>query len=542
VTSVGAFRERWEIMVAAAIGAAASTIVVGAVPMGGDAAAHLYRTVLVRGGSLVWDNLWFGGQYPLTSYSVLYYFVAGWVGNVPLAFAAIVVSATLFSILLRREWGLASRWPAWIFALIAAGQLFTGSYDYVVGFAVLLASLFSFQRGRPVFGVVLAGLTLAVSPLAFIFLCIVLVAVWLPRHRVGRTEVLVAGSLLAFVCAELMVLSGFPVRGLYYPFGLWRLLAGAGVGVLGIALGWKGRQRGGATIASLFLVWLVVSVVAYLVPSPVGHNVTRLAGLALPLMLLAAVLAQFRPRWLSVVALTAAIAASVGPYVVMIPQRTSSQGSQPSFWAPLIRYLDAHRPAGFRVEVVPTANHWETYYLPRAGLQLARGWYRQLDIADNPILYAPRLTAREYRTWLRSVGVDYVVVTDLQSAAMGADREARLVLTPGDGFREVFSFRSGKVFELLHPTPILTGPRPARLTAVSHLRINGWVAAAGRYLLRVHFTPYWHLTGLPACIGAGPGGMTSLDLKRGGRFSLASQPTLSAIGARIFDYDQPRRC
>ena len=122
-----------------------------------------------------------------------------------------------------------------------------------VGFAVLLASLFAFQRGGPVFGVVLAGLTLAVSPLAFIFLGLVLVAVWLLGHGVGRVEVLVAGSLLAFVGAELMVLSGLPVRGLYYPFGLWRLLAGAGVGLPGVALGWKGRQPGGATIVSLFL-------------------------------------------------------------------------------------------------------------------------------------------------------------------------------------------------------------------------------------------------------------------------------------------------
>ena len=42
--SVGAFRQRWEIVVAAAIGAAASTVEVGTVPMGGDAAAPLYRT------------------------------------------------------------------------------------------------------------------------------------------------------------------------------------------------------------------------------------------------------------------------------------------------------------------------------------------------------------------------------------------------------------------------------------------------------------------------------------------------------------------
>jgi hypothetical protein len=36
--------------------------------------------------------------------------------------------------------------------------------------------------------------------------------------------------------------------------------------------------------------------------------------------------------------------------------------------------------------------------------------------------------------------------------------------------------------------------------------------------------------------------MTGLDLKRGGRFSLTIEPTLSAVGARIFDNDPPRTC
>jgi hypothetical protein len=32
------------------------------VPQGGDLAAHLYRTLLVRHTIFVWDNLWFAGQ------------------------------------------------------------------------------------------------------------------------------------------------------------------------------------------------------------------------------------------------------------------------------------------------------------------------------------------------------------------------------------------------------------------------------------------------------------------------------------------------
>jgi hypothetical protein len=38
----------------------------------------------------------------------------------------------------------------------------------------------------------------------------------------------------------------------------------------------------------------------------------------------------------------------------------------------------------------------------RRGFPLARGWYRQLDVADNPTLYANHLDATAYRRWLRS--------------------------------------------------------------------------------------------------------------------------------------------
>ena len=46
------------------------TAVVGAVlltfgPAPGDAAVHLYRTLLVQRGDLLWDNFWYAGQYPV---------------------------------------------------------------------------------------------------------------------------------------------------------------------------------------------------------------------------------------------------------------------------------------------------------------------------------------------------------------------------------------------------------------------------------------------------------------------------------------------
>ena len=54
------------------------------------------------------------------------------------------------------------------------------------------------------------------------------------------------------------------------------------------------------------------------------YNVTRISTAVLPLMLLASTLAGFRPRWLVTLALTGATAIAVGPYLSMIPQRTSA--------------------------------------------------------------------------------------------------------------------------------------------------------------------------------------------------------------------------
>src|SRR5262249_25232403 len=152
------------------------------------------------------------------------------------------------------------------------------------------------------------------------------------------------------------------------------------------------------------LVWAAASVVAYLVPSAVGHNILRASTFVFPLSLLAGAMSGFRPRWLAVPAVAGAFLATVVPYLSMIPARSSTRGDRAAFWQPMIAFLAVRSGPDFRVEVAPTANHWEAYFLPRAGFALARGWYRQLDIADNPVFYRRPLTPESYRGWLRSEG------------------------------------------------------------------------------------------------------------------------------------------
>lgn len=141
VTAPLAVARRREFAVLAALTALVAAVLLTLGPAPGDAPAHLYRTLLVRHGALVWDNFWYAGSYPLGSYSLLYYFPAALVGNVPLVFAAAVLSTVLFSSIATREWGRAALWPARAFGVLAAAPMFTGLYAYSLGLVAMLGAL-----------------------------------------------------------------------------------------------------------------------------------------------------------------------------------------------------------------------------------------------------------------------------------------------------------------------------------------------------------------------------------------------------------------
>jgi hypothetical protein len=512
--------ELHEVTVCALVAAAASALLVYALPRGGDLAAHLYRTDLVRHGILVWDNLWFAGQYPLSSYSLLYYPLAAAVGNRPLGVAGVVLAAAIFASIARREWQRIGRWPARVFALLLAGQAFTAAYPYDLGLAALLGTIWALQRRHVKSAICCTLLSLGFSPLAFLFLALALVALFVSRRRVDRQTVVVGLAVALAGGAQLAVMVLLPTPGLVYPYGDWRLAVGLAIAAAGTALGL--RSRSSRTLASLFAVWAAASIVVYAVPSPIGHNLVRASVFLVPLMLVAAARVGFRPRWLALPAVAAALAANVVPYLPMISVRSSTADAQASFWQPVIAFVRTHDASNYRVEVVPTANHWEAYFLPAAGVALARGWYRQLDIADDPQLYASTLTPRAYRAWLRREGVRYVVVPKLPLEAIDATREAALVRERAGGLREVWSDRDAVIYELPHATPLLTGPGAATITHLDSHLIAGSVGRAGRYLLRVHFSPYSAITRGSVCISAAPGRLTRVVARRPGRFTIAA--------------------
>jgi hypothetical protein len=296
------------------------------------------------------------------------------------------------------------------------------------------------------------------------------------------------------------------------------LAAVLGVSALGAAL--AARAERGALLAAFFVLWGLVNLAAFFTPSPFGDNLTRLRALVFPLVLLAALLARFRPRVLAGAALALALVYNLSPDVSALAKRFGdARAAEQAFWSPALAYLGAHASPNYRVEVVPTFGHWEAYFVPRAGFPLARGWYRQLDLAENPELYRAPLSASAYRSWLRRMGVRYVLLPSARLGPMGAKEEAELLRSGRSGLHQVFRTADWSIFELRPATPILTGSAAGRIDRLDHEQISGWTAP-GRFKLRIRYTPYWRVTAGDICLERAADGMTRLIAHGAGPFSL----------------------
>ena len=166
----------------------------------------------------------------------------------------------------------------------------------------------------------------------------------------------------------------------------------------------------------------------------------------------------------AVVALGVALVWQAAPLARNAIGISLEQAQAASFWRPAQRFFDPathldHRDPDYRVEVVATWGHWESYYLAgKAGIPIARGWHRQDDFPQNRVFYQPGgLTADTYRTWLSDLAVRYVLLPhdELDSSARA---EARLLLSGQSGLRQVAEDSRWTIYEVPDPTPILTPP------------------------------------------------------------------------------------
>jgi hypothetical protein len=296
----------------------------------------------------------------------------------------------------------------------------------------------------------------------------------------------------------------------FWPVELLVVVAVGGLGAL-VAL----RSRRGGVLAAFLGLWALAALLAFVVPSPVGENVTRLRGVAFPLVLLAAVLARFRPAWLAVPLVAFALGYNLIPYVTVV--RTDERVAAAEFWAPAVEFLRARSRPGERLHVVATDGHWEAYRLPAAGFAITRGWYRQLDFPQNAVLYEDPLEPAAYRGWLRRLGVRYVLLPAAELGRKSEEREAALLRSGRSGLRPVGVLAGWRIYELPGARGILPG---GRVTELSHERLAGSLPAAGVYRLAVRFTPYWNVRRGALCLAESSDGMTEVRARRPGPFVL----------------------
>jgi hypothetical protein len=505
-----------EPMVLALAAAVLTALIVGLAPPGTDFAAHAYQRLLfARQGFGVWDNGWYAGRYQFVTYSLLYYPLASLFGIALVAVVSQAVAVGTFAALVRDEFGAHGKWGARTFALVWPAFVLTAAFPSGLGMMLALVALRSLQRGRTALACGACALTLAASPLAFLLLIVLLVAIALGNRVRDRRLLYPALTVLALGAFEALLWRVFPSEG-RSQFAFGALVAVLAFCAVLVALTW-GVERA-RVLLWLFVLYGIITLLSYLVPSAVGDGVTRLEFAALPVVVLALSLTagRRRPRVLVVAALGLAAWLNVPPLASSFVAGVSTSASRVSYWAPAVAFLRAHETPNYRVEAVDTVGHWPALRLARAGIPLARGWFRQDDFPQNAVLYGP-LTPKAYVRWLHTMGVRYVVQADA-TVDYSAHDEAALLRSGRTGLRPVLRTRHLTIYEVPHAQPIVTGPGHARVVSLTRSGALLDVSRAGAYRVAIRYTPYWAVSA--GCARRARDGMTRLTVPRPGRVRL----------------------
>jgi len=519
-----------EATLCAAAAAGLAALLAWAGPPGTDLAAHVYqRAVFLDHGFTFWNNFWYAGRYSFVTYSLLYYPLAAALGIRLLAVATVSTATLAFAVLVWREWGPRARWSSRTFAIVWAGIVLSAAFPFALGAALALLALWALQAQRPWRFAGLAALTAAASPLAFLLLVLIVLGVAVGRRPQRWLQAVAGAALLVVMLLEGLLLRVFPATG-RYPFSAAELAAVCVYCLLSALFTWRVEQA--RTLRWVFPVYGVACLTFFFVSSGVGENIARLRYAAIPVTVLVLSLREWRPLLPALVVLGLAISWNVTPLAASYVRAADDPASHARYWQPAIPYLRSHLTPSYRVEAVDTAGHWAALYLPRAGIPLARGWFRQDDFPQNELLY-DELGPRAYLRWLRSMGVRYVLLTTA-TPDYSARAEAALVRGPRSPLEPVVRTRNLTIYAVPSPRPIITGPAAARVTELDESRIVARVARAGTYRIAVRFSRYWRPSA--GCVERSPDGMIRLSARRPGLVRIDFAPTprlaLAALAGR----------
>jgi hypothetical protein len=474
-------------------------------PPVGDLAAQVFRTELFQeAGMAIWNGSWYGGHYTLT-YSLLFPPLAALLGPQVVGMLAVVSSSYLFDRLVRDRWGVEARWATLWFAAGVVTLLADGQLTFALGVAFGLATMRSLQLDRAPLAVLAAACCALASPVAGAFLAGVLLAgAWEKGQRTSRAAVIAGAVALVLTLAPNVA---FPEAG-HFPFVFSSFVAIPAWCAAALILTRGAREQEGQ-LRRVIAGYLLASTLLWLLPNALGGNAVRLGAL-FGGPILAAVLLSRRPRsglprrlFIPFLALTlvGSLYWQLTASVAQIARSVGDPATTSDYFEPAASWLRDHGGQGHRIEVPPTANHWESAYLAPK-FDLARGWLRQLDTTRDDIFYDEgKLTNTAYSAWLRGNAITYVALPDAP-LDYSSSAERRLILSEPSYLTLRYRSPHWRIYQVLDPKPLVAslGGGQARTMWVGRQGFALDVTQPGRFLVRVNFTPYWSISRGSGCI------------------------------------------
>lgn len=417
-------------------------------PFGNDTAAHLYLTwSFIHHGFSVWDYLWYFGKIQYVGYSYTYYPIAAVFGVKAPAIVGLVAFDIFAVSSLNSKMQSRQRWLGACIIGVSLGSLIqTGAYPFLTSLASLALGFRSYFRGNTISAAFWSFVSIATSPLQLVSLgfmvafkiFITIYEVDCPGfnrvfHRVIvglKTFFSTPANAVLFI--EIILLTGyveiiqlyFGIGGLYpfYFSDLAMLLGGLALILIFGVVGTDSRIR--FALYWLSLIYGCLAIVLFVIKSDVGGNIARIGEFAPTIavyvwsyskkiivrpMAPKADVSRRRKTWIFVVLLAYSLAWLSN--FVEAPLFDPSQGTltTSSTWKGLTNYLDLHY-RGLRIEYVDSLLHEGAYFLPIAGVPIARGWFRQSDFPQNEIFYKKSFSAVVYQKWLCNGQIAAVVL------------------------------------------------------------------------------------------------------------------------------------
>lgn len=475
---------------------------------GGDLAAQeAWARFASEHGASAYGLFWYGGMHT-ANYSLISPYLMAAVGVKTVTVVSGVAGAWLVAALVERTGVRRPLWPAVLASLAVWCNVASGRTTFALGIAFGFAACLMLVRERRVGAAVACGALAAMSsPVAGLFLVVAGAAYFLVRDWVRAAALIVPPVVVVGVTTVLFPFNGeqlMPFDRIFPPvlFSLALIVAAPRE--------WRVLRWGAAVYAA-------GTVLTYLIPSPIGTNVERLAELLAPAALLGALLVPALSRAHRTVLIVALVLSTA-----WVTQKTADDltvSTTVPQWAAdtrgVVAELERLGADRGRVEVVPARNHREATALAPY-VNMARGWNRQLDIERGRLFYDGSFSAATYRAWLDKWAVGYVVLPSGKPDGFAED-EAELVANGPAWLEPVWRDAHWRVFRVKDAVPMVSKPASVVRSTGSSMEVR--VPTREPVTLRLVYSPWLRAEG--ACLKR-HGEFTRLTVSAPGTYKISS--------------------